>query len=90
MSFTARADQLNRQQASAPVPFIGIEDFPLRSNVLADIIASPRGTNFHATLQVGLDLPAKALKLLFLVARILKLSLLALIYSGYLFSSPGF
>ena len=49
MSFTARADQLNRQQASAPVPFIGIEDFPLRSNVLADIIASPRGTNFHAT-----------------------------------------
>jgi hypothetical protein len=69
---------------------IGIADFLLPSNVLADAPATERSINFRGIDTSGLDLAAKAPKLLFLVARILKLSLLALIYSGHLFSSPGF
>jgi hypothetical protein len=40
--------------ASAPVLFIGIADFLLRNNVLADATASPRGINFRATDTSGL------------------------------------
>lgn len=75
-------------RASIRVSFIGIADFLPRGNVLADATAIQGSINFVA-LHVRLDLAPKALKLLFLVARILKLSLLALIYSGHLFF-PGF
>jgi hypothetical protein len=71
-------------------PVVEVADFLLRSSVLAKATASQRSTNFRATATPSLICRRKRSSCSFFVARILKLSLLALIYSRHLFSSPGF